>query len=129
MKNEVYIWASKGGGNDQAGDCMMMPASKAYGITSTSSIDAKWYFAPMDNTSTTADIFSMRDNAGPGGNPAYGDTLYRFVKAGVESTAAARVTGNNFVVLFDSNTGLPTNEGPISSGGVAEGISGALTIT
>lgn len=110
MKNENYLYFADSGQNDQAGDGCMWPASNLYGLLSKDEDEIEAYFAPRDNTSTTGDISALTIPV---------DSHKEVMEEFCSLASSSRANTNNFVVIADMNTNLPTNEGPISAKGIS----------
>lgn len=145
MREENYLYFANNGDNDTDKDMAMFPASTFRGAVSMSSTTAEFFFAPQDGTGTTANgvlltFADVADTAGAttangtaSGNAHVGDGITtsantRLVMEKFAQLASGnRKNTNNFTVIKDLNT-LPTNEGAISSSGIAEVSAVSITI-
>ena len=131
MKQENYLYFAKAGNNDADQDAVMYPASSFRGAVSISSTTTELFFAPRDGTGTVADgvLCTHADVAANtvDGN-AYGSTQhYTVMEKFAQLASGNKMNTNNFTVVKDLNTNLPSNEGAISSTGLSEIT--AITIT
>ena len=113
-----YLYFANGGQNDAAKDSIMKPASQLFGLMALTNTTTDIVFLPKDGTETIGDKITLTHAAG--GFKAICDEFASLLNS-------VRVNTNNFTVVADLNTNLPTNEGAISATGLA-GVS-ALTIT
>jgi len=131
MKQENYLYFATAGNNDADKDAVMYPASSFRGAVSISSTTTELFFAPRDGTGTVADgvLCTHADVAANtvDGN-AYGSTQhYTVMEKFAQLASGNKMNTNNFTVVKDLNTNLPSNEGAISSTGLSEIT--AITIT
>jgi hypothetical protein len=122
MAKENYLYFAGSGQNDADKDAVMYASSRCLGMVSTGGTETtgllEVFFEPRDGTGTVADGVECtvtRDNQ-------------KVVMEEFCSLASSnRVNTNNFTVIVDLNTNLPSNEGAISSAGISD-VS-AVTIT
>jgi len=131
MRQENYLYFATSGQNDADKDAVMYPASSFRGAVTISSTTTELFFAPRDGTGTVADgvLCTHADVAANtvDGN-AYGSTQhYTVMEKFAQLASGNKMNTNNFTVVKDLNTNLPSNEGAISSTGLSEIT--AITIT
>jgi hypothetical protein len=131
MRQENYLYFATSGQNDADKDAVMYPASAFRGAVTISSTTTELFFAPRDGTGTVADGVlcthaDVATNATDGN--AYGSTQhYTVMEKFAQLASGNRMNTNNFTVVKDLNTNLPSNEGAISSTGLDEIT--AITVT
>jgi len=131
MKQENYLYFATAGNNDADKDAVMYPASAFRGAVTISSTRTEFFFAPRDGTGTIGDgvLCTHADVAANtvDGNASESKQHFTVMEKFAQLASGNRMNTNNFTVISDLNTNLPSNEGAISSAGIAE-ITG-ITIT
>jgi hypothetical protein len=131
MRQENYLYFATAGNNDADKDAVMYPASAFRGAVTISSTTTEFFFAPRDGTGTVADgvLCTHADVASntTNGNAYESKQHYTVMEKFAQLASGNRMNTNNFTVVKDLNTNLPSNEGAISSTGLSEVT--AITIT
>ena len=131
MRQENYLYFATAGNNDADKDAVMYPASAFRGAVTISSTTTEFFFAPRDGTGTVADgvLCTHADVASNtvDGNAYESKQHYTVMEKFAQLASGNRMNTNNFTVVKDLNTNLPSNEGAISSTGLSEVT--AITIT
>ena len=107
--NENYLYFANDGQNDSNKDAGMYAASRCLGMISHNSSKVKIFFEPRDGTGTTADNVLLTVGV---------NNLKKCMEDYVSAVNANRSNTNNFTVVADLNTNLPSNEGAVSATGI-----------
>jgi hypothetical protein len=131
MKQENYLYFATAGNNDADKDAVMYPASSFRGAVTTSPTRTEFFFAPRDGTGTIGDGVALQhadvDENTVDGNAYGAKQHYTVMEKFAQLASGNRTNTNNFTVIKDLNTNLPSNEGAISSTGIDEVTAIAIT--
>jgi hypothetical protein len=116
--SENYLYFANGGQNDTDKDAVMYAESRCLGMKSQETNQLEVFFEPRDGTHSIGDGVNFTHTAG---------NQKAVMEEFCSLASSSRANTNNFVVIVDLNTNLPSNEGAISSAGISD-IS-AITVT
>ena len=117
--NENYLYFATDGQNDSNKDAVMYAGSRCVGMMTHTSSRVKLFFEPRDGTGTTCDNVVLVVGV---------NNLKKCMTDFVAAANAHRSNTNNFTVIGDMNTNLPSNEGAISSAGI-DNVSNVIITT
>lgn len=116
--SENYLYFADGGQNDQDKDAVMYAESRCLGMRSQEANKIEVFFEPRDGSHTIPDGVALTHTS---------DNQKAVMEEFCSLASSSRANTNNFVVIADLNTNLPSNEGAISSAGISD-VS-AITVT
>ena len=118
MANENYLYFANSGQNDTDKDAVMFAASKCADLVSTLNNKVEFFFEGRDGAVDVGDGIECTITS---------NNQKAVMEEFCSLASSNRVNTNNFTVVVDLNTNLPSNEGAISATGIAD-VS-AITIT
>ena len=118
MAKENYLYFAGSGQNDADKDAVMYAASRCLGMVSTDNTKLEMFFEPRDGTGTVGDGIECTITS---------NNQKAVMEEFCSLASSNRSNTNNFTVIVDLNTNLPSNQGAISSAGISD-VS-AVTIT
>tara|TARA_R100001015_G_C4595992_1_gene151199 strand:- start:740 stop:1102 length:363 start_codon:yes stop_codon:yes gene_type:complete len=118
MTNENYLFFADGDGNDADKDAVMFPASRCTGLVSTLNNKVEFFFKGRDGAVDVGDGIECTITS---------NNQKAVMEEFCSLASSNRVNTNNFTVVVDLNTNLPSNEGAISAAGIADVSAATIT--